>query len=87
MNKVIRVLILACFAISFASLIETPAQVQTTPEGLAKNWIVPGLRHGPSFFARNSLKETTPLQEGVLDFKHYHKYTEQVEYFKKWEKQ
>lgn len=87
MNKMIRVILLAFCVISFAVLSETPAQVQAPKEGQAKFWIVPGLRHGPSYFRRNFLVETTPLQEGVIDFKHYHKYTEQVEFFKKWEKQ
>ena len=48
---------------------------------------MPGYRHGPSAFRRNFLVETTPLQEGVMDFRHYHTYTETVEFLKRWEKQ
>src|SRR5512135_163239 len=65
----------------------TRAQVQPPKEGQAKFWTVPGYRHGPSAFRRNFLVETTRLQEGVMDFRHYHKYTETVEFLKKWEKQ
>jgi hypothetical protein len=68
-------------------LCDTSAQVQAPKEGVARFWVVPGYRHGPSYFRRNFLVETTPLQEGVMDFKHYHKYTEMVDFFKKWEKQ
>ena len=46
-----------------------------------------GYRHGPSAFKRNFLVETTPLQPGVMDFKHYHTYTETVEFLKKWAKE
>jgi hypothetical protein len=87
MNKIVKALILAGFVVSLALVSTLPAQMQAPKEGQAKNWIVPGLRSGPSYFPRNFLKETTPIQEGVMDFKHYHKYTEQVEFFKKWEKQ
>lgn len=87
MHKTVRILILACCVISLAVLGEVPAQVQAPKEGQAKFWVVPGLRQGPSFFRRNFLVETTALQEGVMDFKHYHKYTEMVEFFKRWEKQ
>jgi hypothetical protein len=87
MNKTVRAIILTSCITLLAFLSDTPAQVQAPKQGEASNWIVPGLRHGPSYFPRNFLKETTPLQEGVMDFKHYHKYTEQVEFFKKWEKQ
>ena len=87
MKRTVRALILACCVLSLAVLSDTPAQVQAPKDGQSKFWIVPGLRQGPSYFRRNILKETTPLVEGVMDFKHYHKYTEQVEFFKKWEKQ
>jgi len=87
MNRAIRALILVCCVISFAVLCDTSAQVQAPKEGVARFWVVPGYRHGPSYFRRNFLVETTPLQEGVMDFKHYHKYTEMVDFFKKWEKQ
>jgi len=71
----------------FLVLSVAQAQVQPPPQGEAKFWIVPGVRSGPSFFKRNFLVETTPLQRGVLDFKHYHIYSEQVEFFKKWAKE
>ena len=87
MKRIVIVLILACCLSLLPILSDTKAQVQAGKEGQSKFWIVPGLRHGPSYFKRNFLVETTPLQEGVMDFKHYHKYTEMVEFFKKWEKQ
>jgi len=87
MNRAIRALLLVCCATSLAVLGDTLAQVQAPKEGAAKFWLVPGYRHGPSYFRRNFLVETTPLQEGVMDFKHYHKYTEVVDFLKKWEKQ
>jgi hypothetical protein len=77
----------ACCLIALGIMGATHAQVQPAKEGQAKYWTVPVYRHGPSAFRRNFLVETTPLQEGVLDFKHYHKYTEIVEFLKKWEKQ
>jgi len=63
------------------------AQVQAPKDGQSKFWTVPGYRHGPSAFKRTFLVETTPLKEGVLDFKHYKKYTETVEFMKAWAKQ
>jgi hypothetical protein len=87
MKRIVLVLILAFCLILLPVLSDTRAQVQAGKEGQSKFWIVPGLRHGPSYFKRNFLVETTPLQEGVMDFKHYHKYTEMIEFFKKWEKQ
>jgi hypothetical protein len=82
-----RAIAWACCLIALAILGVARAQVQPAKEGQAKYWTVPGYRHGPSAFRRNFLVETTPLQEGVMDFKHYHKYTEIVEFLKKWEKQ
>ncbi|MBP1595779.1 MAG: peptidase [Acidobacteria bacterium] len=87
MSRTVKILLLACCALSMAVLGDTQAQVQSAQEDQAKYWVVPGVRHGPSYFKRNFLVETTPLQEGVMDFKHYHKYTEMVDFFKKWEKQ
>ncbi len=88
MNRTVKVsIIVACCLISLAYLGDSQAQVQAPREGQAKSWTVPGYRHGPSAFLRNFLVETMPLQEGVMDFKHYHKYTEMVEFFKRWEKQ
>lgn len=87
MKRIVIVLTLACCVIMLPVLSDSRAQVQAGKEGQSKFWIVPGLRHGPSYFKRNFLVETTPLQEGVMDFKHYHKYTEIVDFLKKWEKQ
>ena len=82
-----RVIAGACCLVALAMMGDTLAQVQAPKEGQARFWTVPGYRHGPSAFRRNFLVETTPLQDGVMDFKHYHKYTETVEFLKKWEKQ
>ena len=82
-----RAIASACCLAALAIVGVTRAQVQPAGEGQAKYWTVPGYRHGPSAFRRNFLVETTPIQEGVIDFKHYHKYTETVEFLKKWEKQ
>lgn len=87
MNKTVRAVVLVGCVMMLAFLSSTPAQVQALKDGQAKFWIVPGARNGANFFPRNFLKETTPIQEGVMDFKHFHKYTEQVEFFKRWEKQ
>ena len=43
-------------------------------------------RTSVDYFPRAFYEETKPIQEGVLDFKHYHTYTEMVSWFKKWEK-
>jgi hypothetical protein len=53
----------------------------------SKYWTVPGYRHGPSFFSRSFYEETKPLQEKVMDFKHYHTYLEMVDWFKTWAEQ
>ncbi len=82
-----RVVVLACSLLALGIMGDTLAQVQAPKEGDARFWTVPGYRHGPSAFRRNFLVETTPLQQGVMDFKHYHKYTETVEFLKRWEKQ
>jgi hypothetical protein len=82
-----RLITLACCLVPLALMGDTLAQVQAPKPDEAKFWTVPGYRHGPSAFKRNFLVETTPLQEGVMDFKHYHKYTETVEFLKKWAKQ
>lgn len=82
-----RVVVLACSLLALGIMGDTLAQGQAPKEGDARFWTVPGYRHGPSAFRRNFLVETTPLQQGVVDFKHYHKYTETVEFLKRWEKQ
>jgi len=60
------------------------AQDQSRGDDDSKYWTVAGYRHGPSFFPRSYYEETKPLQEGVMDFRHYHTYTEMVWWFKKW---
>jgi hypothetical protein len=72
------------FAILTLSLSFIIAQGQQPRDNDSKYWTVAGYRHGPSFFPRSFYKETKPLQEGVIDFKHYHTYTEMVWWFKKW---
>jgi Zinc carboxypeptidase len=79
-----RLIALAICALPLALMGGTRAQVQAPKEGQAKFLTVPGYRHGPSAFRRNFLVETTPLQEGAMDFKHYHTYTETVSFLKKW---
>ncbi len=81
-----RVIACACFLVPLAVVTVTRAQVQAPKDGQGKYHIVPGLRHGPSAFKRNFLVETTPLQPGVMDFKHYHTYWETVDFLKKWAK-
>ena len=73
--------------LAVAMMADMRAQVQAPKDGQSKYWTVAGYRHGPSAFKRNFLVETTPLKEGVLDFKHYKKYTETVEFMKAWAKQ
>ena len=63
------------------------AQDTTAKKEEPKYWTVKGYRHGPSFFPRSFYDEIKPLQEGVMDFKHYHTYTEMVWWFKKWAKE
>jgi hypothetical protein len=82
-----RAITSACCLVALAIVGVTRAQVQPAREGQAGFWTVPGYRHGPSAFRRNFLVETTPLRAGVMDFKHYHTYTETVEFLKRWEKQ
>jgi hypothetical protein len=60
------------------------AQDQSRQDKDSKYWTVAGYRHGPSFFPRSFYDETKPLQKGVMDFKHYHTYTEMIWWFKKW---
>jgi hypothetical protein len=60
------------------------AQDRSEQEEESKFFTVAGYRHGPSFFPRSFYEETKPLNQGVLDFKHYHTYTEMVWWFKKW---
>ena len=83
----LRVIPMIACMLALAMMADMRAQVQAPKEGQSKFWTVPGYRHGPSAFKRTFLVETTPLKEGVLDFKHYKKYTETVEFMKAWAKQ
>ncbi len=74
---------LCCVVFSFCLI---HAQDQSERQKETKYWTVEGFRHGPSFFPKSFYDEIKPLQEGVLDFKHYHTYTEMVWWFKKWAK-
>lgn len=74
-------------AVVLIAAFSSPALQARGPEDAEKEsryWTVAGYRHGPSFFPRSLYEEIKPLQEGILDFKHYHTYTEMVEWFKKW---
>jgi hypothetical protein len=86
-RNVLRVIPLVACLLALAMMADMRAQVQAPKDGQSKYWTVAGYRHGPSAFKRNFLVETTPLKEGVLDFKHYKKYTETVEFMKAWAKQ
>jgi hypothetical protein len=82
-----RILACTCFLVPLAVVTATRAQVQAPKDGQSRVQTVPGYRHGPSAFKRNFLVETTPLRAGVLDFQHYHTYTETVEFLKTWAKE
>lgn len=78
-----------CFWVTIACVLALSlgfvlAQEKASGDDESSYWTVPGYRHGPSFFPRSFYQETMPLQEGVMDFKHYHTYTEMVWWFKKW---
>ena len=81
-----RAIACACLVLPLVVMTVVRAQVQAPKDGQGKYLTLAGYRHGPSAFTRNFLVETTPLQPGVMDFKHYHTYTEQVEFLKKWAK-
>jgi len=85
MSKTVKALISIGVVICIAGIGDIRSQVQPRKEDQAGFWTVPGYRHGPTFFPRNFLVETTPLQAGVMDFQHYHTYTEMVEWFKRWQ--
>lgn len=82
-TKTIAFLLLFSGLFAFACHV-AQAQDQPTGKNESKYWTVAGYRHGPSFFPRSHYEETRPLQEGVMDFSHYHTYTEMVWWFKKW---
>jgi murein tripeptide amidase MpaA len=56
-------------------------------EEKAKMYTVSGKRHGPSYFAIVNYPQAKPMVEGKMDFDHYHKYDEVIEFLKKWEKE
>jgi len=49
-------------------------------------YTVGGQRHGVSFFPRVDYEATRPKVRGQMDFGHYHKYDEVVEFLQKWER-
>ena len=71
-----RAIACACLVLPLVVMTVVRAQVQAPKDGQGKYLTLAGYRHGPSAFTRNFLVETTPLQPGVMDFKHYHTYTE-----------
>ena len=48
---------------------------------------VKGSRDGASSFRKTNYAETRPVQDGVLDFRHYHLYDEVIFFLKKWGKE
>ena len=46
--------------------------------------MVGGYRHGKSYFKKTHYPEIQPLQEGVLDFQHYHTYGEITDFLHRW---
>jgi len=63
------------------------AQVQPVKPGEDPYWKLQLFRHGPNFFKKTNLVETTPLVEGEWDFKHYHMYDEMVYWFNRWKQE
>ena len=68
---------------------DMPVRAQVTDQlhGEYGYYTVKGYRHGKSVFKRIEYKETKPLKEGVLDFKHYPKYDEIMYFLEKWAKE
>jgi hypothetical protein len=64
--------------------VSRPAGFQDTTK---KVFVVPGERHGPSTFPIVHYKETRPVVEGQMDFKHYHTSWEVEWWMKKWAEQ
>jgi hypothetical protein len=52
-----------------------------------RNYTVSGERHGVSFFPAIDYSETRPRVSGEMDFAHYHKYGEVVDFLNKWAKE
>ena len=81
------VLIPLTIASCLGTFCQVQGQAQPAPPGEDTHWKVAGYRHGPSYFKKNYLVETTPLVEGEWDFQHYHTYSEMVSWYKKWAKE
>ena len=47
------------------------AQAQPVKPGEDPYWKLNQFRHGPNYFKKTNLVETTPLVEGEWDFQHY----------------
>jgi len=78
--RILTVIVAAGFLLQ-----QAPAVAQTIPEKEQdKFWTVEGYRHGPSYFEKTNYVETRPLQQGVMDFKHYHSSHEMIWWFEKW---
>ncbi|MGB8951917.1 MAG: M14 family metallopeptidase [Candidatus Aminicenantales bacterium] len=72
----------SCLLFSFIFLYVLAQEPQ-----LSKIYTVGGTRHGASFFPRVDYSQTRPKVPGEMDFSHYHKYGEVVDFLKKWEKE
>ncbi len=66
-----------------AALIFSAAAQEKKP---ARVFTVGGVRHGVSFFPRVDYEATRPKVKGEMDFTHYHRSDEVVEFLQKWEK-
>jgi hypothetical protein len=75
--------LLGCIAL-FVQMLSFLAADETKPKPM---YTVSGERHGASFFPLVDYPETKPKVEGEMDFSHYHKYAEVVQFLKKWEKE
>jgi murein tripeptide amidase MpaA len=81
MRTRVFLIILFCFT---ALAAVCPAEDFDSFLGDSEIYTVKGYRHGTSSFERVHYDETKPLEEGVLDFKHYHTYDEIVFFLRKW---
>jgi len=76
--------ILLVFVSIFVWSVLSFAQEEDSKKKESKIYTVKGYRHGVSYFKKTFYKEAKPLKEGVMDFKHYHTYTEVNYFLKKW---
>src|SRR5512135_2700122 len=51
-----------------------------------RSFTVSGERHGVSFFPAVDYPETKPVSAGQMDFRHYHKLAEVMEFLNSWAK-